>query len=345
MTGGPAPGIANARKACALPAAGAQSSRVLAPPPPHGAGSQRAAAGPMPNLWALILAGGDGTRLAALTRALYRRDVPKQFAVLEGDRSLLQRTLDRIAPLVPARRTVVVVGPNHEALAREQITDLAVELVVQPRNLETAPGLLAGLAHILRRDPEARVAVFPADHHVQNPAPLLEAIDASRGARGRVTLLGVIPGDLETEYGWIVPGRRIRASTFAVSRFVEKPPAQLAARLADAGGLWNTFILVAPARALWSLAKRHLPEHTSLLADLAGGVANAEKGLLQAAYLRMAPASFSRAVLEQAGGLAVMPVEGTGWSDWGSPQRVFRALQGTPHYAPLLARITATAAA
>jgi len=74
-------------------------------------------------LWAIVLAAGDGKRLAPLTRALYGRELPKQFAVLHRGRSLLQTTMDRVAPLVPPERTVVVVGRAHEGLARRQIAE------------------------------------------------------------------------------------------------------------------------------------------------------------------------------------------------------------------------------
>jgi mannose-1-phosphate guanylyltransferase len=94
-------------------------------------------------LWAVVLAAGEGTRLAALTRTLYGTAVPKQFAPLLGERTMLQLTIDRIAPLVPAERTVVVVDQTQESLARAQLEDYpGVLIVLQPGNRGTGPGVL-----------------------------------------------------------------------------------------------------------------------------------------------------------------------------------------------------------
>src|SRR5689334_11977026 len=116
-------------------------------------------------LWAIVLAGGEGKRLAALTRAVYGRDVPKQFAALGSKRSFLQETMLRISALVPAARTLVVVSQTHARLADEQLADFpGVEIVLQPANLGTTAGVMLPLAHVLARDPEAIIAIFPCDH-------------------------------------------------------------------------------------------------------------------------------------------------------------------------------------
>src|SRR5262245_11536221 len=99
-----------------------------------------------PRLWAVVLAAGQGTRLSPLTRALYGHDLPKQYAVLTGDRSMLQKTIDRLAPLVPATRTVVVVAREHANVARAQLAaHPGVDVIVQPRDLDTGPGVLLPL--------------------------------------------------------------------------------------------------------------------------------------------------------------------------------------------------------
>src|SRR5882672_3243328 len=118
-------------------------------------------------LWAIVLAAGEGRRLAPLTRALYGWELPKQFAVLHRGRSLLQTTIDRMVPLVPPERTVVVVGRAHRDLAKIQLAEhRGVEIVAQPRNLDTGPGILLPLTHVLVRDPGASVVILPSDHDV-----------------------------------------------------------------------------------------------------------------------------------------------------------------------------------
>ncbi len=295
---------------------------------------------PMSQPWIVILAGGEGTRLRSLTRALYGADVPKQFAVLVGDKSLLQLTVERAARLTRFERILVIVGTKREALARIQLEPYpGVELVVQPRNLDTGPGLLLPLARILARDPDAHVAVLPSDHYVSDATPLLEALRVD--TRGRITLLGVTPTAPEVEYGWIVAGKRIgRGRSFRIAHFVEKPVDAIAEELFRAGALWNTFVQVGSASTYWALARRYLPIHASVFEHYAESIGTAhERHELEQIYERMSPANFSNDLLSHADTLAVIPIVGTGWSDWGSPKRVFQSLAGSPDLDLLLARI------
>lgn len=306
-------------------------------------------------LWAVVLAAGQGKRLASLTSALYGRELPKQFAVLDGRRSLLQATMERIAPLVPAHRTVVVVSRDYAALARRQLRGFPGAIVTaQPKNLDTGPGILLPLARILAWEPGARVAIFPSDHFVADAAPFLRAVRegarASESSPGQVTLLGVAADRAETEYGWIVPGNGIAheddAALRGVRRFVEKPSPAEARRLLRQGGLWNTFVSVGLLSAYWELAENHLPRHATLFRQYARAVGStAEERLLDSLYDVMPEANFSRLVLERCRGLAVAPVHGSGWSDWGSPHRVFRSLEGTRHLERLRERLAMAAPA
>ncbi len=302
------------------------------------------------SLWAVVLAAGEGRRLVSLTRALYGQELPKQFAEIEPGRTMLQATLDRIAPLVPLSRTVVVVDETQVGHARSQLARYpGVDLALQPKNLDTGPGILFPLARILARDPLATVAIFPSDHDVPRRDPFLDAAERaaspSPGTRDRITLLGVVPDDVEGEYGWIVPGRPIDGVLRGVSRFVEKPPAPVAAALFADGALWNTFVSAARLETYLALAASALPAATALFRQYSGAVGTAgERFVLRAIYDRLAPANFSRAVLERARGLAVLPVEGSGWSDWGSPERVLRSLEQRGQAESLRARLAGAVA-
>jgi len=289
-------------------------------------------------LWAIVLAAGDGKRLAPLTRALYGWELPKQFAVLHRGRSLLQTTVDRIAPLVPPERTVVVVGRAHGALARLQLAEhRGVEIVAQPRNLDTGPGILLPLSHVLAHDPGASVVVLPSDHYVADPRPLLSAVRTAVETSVRVeellTLLGVVPDHAETDYGWIVPGPRVDPGTDerlrGVSRFVEKPSPLEAQHLLRLGALWNTSISISRASTYWDLMREHLPVQAGLFEKYRLQIDRpGQERLLDALYAAMESANFSRAVLERAGNLAVLAIDGTGWSDWGRPERILQSLKG-----------------
>jgi mannose-1-phosphate guanylyltransferase len=307
------------------------------------------AARPSADIWVIVLAGGDGKRLAPLTRALYGLDVPKQFAALRGDRTMLQTTVERAALLAPASRTVVVVGEAHEAIAREQLAPYrGVSLLVQPANLDTGPGLLLPLAWVRRRSIDARVVVMPADHDVPRAAPLVEAIHRAashRTTRGRLALIGVVPDRAETEYGWIQRGARLAgrdgAGAWRLEGFREKPDADVAARLRARGALWNTFIMTGPVEQVWRLGKRHLPKQARVLERWARGCESDERARLRDAYRTMEPGNWSVDVLSAArrDDLAVVDMRGSGWSDWGSPRRVFQSLAGTPDQHRLLSRI------
>lgn len=293
----------------------------------------------------VVLAGGEGRRLAPLTRALYGSDLPKQFAVIAGERSLLQTTIERAMVLTTLDRISVVVTAHHERIARTQLAPYpGVDLVVQPANLDTAPGMLLPLVRILAHTWNARVVFLPSDHYVADPAPIARALaDANRGdAHRRLALVGVASTGPEIEYGWIVRGARIaRSAAFGVRRFHEKPSQPVADGLWRSGGLWNTFISTGPIDVFWELAKQHIPVHAAALERYAVAIGGlGEANALDGAYRTMAPANFSREVLSRAGdALAVLPVAGTGWSDWGSPARVFASLAGTDNHERLVDRI------
>lgn len=296
--------------------------------------------------WAVVLAAGEGTRLRSLTRFLYGEDRPKQFAVIEGERSLLQWTLDRIATRFPVERTIVVVGKAHEAVARQQLREYeGVDLIVQPRNVGTAPGILLPLARIRARDPGACVAVFPSDHYATHPERLLHGVDVALDAADRsgLTLIGVEPDRAETEYGWIVPDGSAYSSTdrlWSVNRFVEKPDRPLAQRLLRQGALWNTFIICGRLSEFWAEARQRLPGSVRRFDLYVEGLGQpTEELLLEYIYRDMEISDFSRDVLQKTQRLAVVRVSDSGWSDWGSPRRVFESLRGSSEHRRLLARI------
>jgi len=283
-------------------------------------------------LWAVVLAGGSGTRLAPLTTALYGFPLPKQYAVFDGRRSLLQQTLDRVLGLVPENRIVVVAAAEHQAFARKQLVDRpGITLVLQPKNLDTGPGILLGLSFVLARDEHAAVAVFPSDHYIPNAAPVLEAVrDLSRrAAEGAwdLALLGAEAHHPETDYGWIVPGPT-EDPTFPslrpVVRFVEKPGPLEASSLLAQRSLWNTFIFVGLGSRMWKLAETCLPM-THRFGELRRRIrTNTAQSatFLDDLYRELPAANWSRDVLSRGERLAVVSVCESGWSDWGSPERV-----------------------
>jgi mannose-1-phosphate guanylyltransferase len=287
----------------------------------------------MNEMWAIVLAGGEGSRLRSLVRLLHEQPIPKQFATLVGEQSLLQSTLERVRAVAPPDRTMVVVSRDQEELARRQLVDSGeIEIVVQPENRGTALGILLPLARLRRRDPDASVAIFPSDHYVPRPTPYVDSVCRSLRSQ-RITLLGVSPERADPDLGWIVPSGPLSEGMGAVERFVEKPDRAVAETLFDQGALWNSFVIVGPLRDIWALAAVHLPNDTAAFerAD--------DSSLIDRLYQSERQVDFSRAILERATGLRVARVDGSGWTDWGTPERVIQSLAGLPALDLLLNRI------
>src|SRR5262245_14875509 len=160
--------------------------------------------------WSIVLAGGDGTRLMGASVGGYRVDRPKQFCRFGADDSLLRSTLDRVFRRTPPARLLPVVSQKHYGWWTDELRDIPVEnVIVQPRNRGTAIAILHALITIFPRDPDAVIVVHPSDHGVEQDAPWNDALDQAIAIAGAapddLVLLGIVPGDPETEYGWIVP--------------------------------------------------------------------------------------------------------------------------------------------
>jgi mannose-1-phosphate guanylyltransferase len=298
-------------------------------------------------LWAIILAAGSGSRLASLTRALHGRALAKQFAVFVGGDSLLQTTVERILPLVPPERIVVVVGPGQEIVASRQLARwCGIELIAQPLDLDTGPGLLLPLAIVRTRDESAQVVVLPADHHVARPGAMLDAIDRAMSASlcypDQLCLLGAVPDAPESGCAWILPGPGLRLlGVHAVRCMVEKASPPLAERLHRSGGLLNSRAMVASVVRLWALGTAHLSHHAAGIESclMRSHLPEICARRLDELYRSLWPACFSHTILDRAALLSVLPFSGTGWSDWDTPRQVFESLKGTADLSPLLARL------
>ena len=285
------------------------------------------------NTWALILAAGQGTRLRSLTTTNEGFAVPKQFCSLRGGASLMEETLSRAETVATRSHIVTVVAAEHRRWWEALLWTLPGEnVVVQPQNKGTAAGLLLPLLHILRRDPNATVAVLPSDHLVCDESVLAQTLrQATRLARVDhrwVHLLGAEPVQVDTEFGYIVP-EMAGAAASTVLRFVEKPAAAVAQELVRTGALLNMFIMVATARAFLALyAHRHAP----LVAQLTEAVYRDRYTPLDSLaaerlYPTLETLDFSRDILQgQESTLCVLKVPDCGWSDLGTPERVVDAL-------------------
>lgn len=282
--------------------------------------------------WVIILAAGEGSRLASLTRGPDGVPVPKQFCSFDGRRSLLRATLDRAGRLAPPARQVVVVAAHHERWWRGEVAGLPPgNVLVQPFPRGTAAGLLLPALECQHRDPQAAVAVLPSDHHVEDEqvlqAALRDALTDSRRHAGCPVLLGIQPDRPDCGYGWIVPEAAPDRGS-GIARFVEKPEGARATALMEAGAVWSSFMLCGAASALLQLFDRAMPGPARLIGETwsgsgQSGAGGFDEGLLQAAYRRIPALDFSRDVLEAcADRVRVVSVPACGWTDLGTPERV-----------------------
>ena len=284
--------------------------------------------------WALVLAAGDGTRLASLTTDANGRSVPKQFCSLTGGHSLLEDAMQRARRIVPRDRLCAIVAADHRRYWQPTLWTLpASNVIVQPRNCGTANGILLAVLKILERDPLARIVFLPADHYVRDEnalgGSLREAVTSLTRLSGGLSLVGIAPEEADPELGYIVPGPELRDGTRTVERFVEKPEPALARALLARGALWNSFIFAASGPGLLGMMREAMPDavdamSTALARDALGGTRSA----LEALYRDLPVVDFSRTVIQGAERrLRVIAAPACGWSDLGTPKRVAETLR------------------
>lgn len=285
--------------------------------------------------WAVILAGGEGTRLRSLTRVIAGDERPKQFCPVLGDETLLDQTRNRVALTVQPRQTLFVLTHPHERYYDSLLSDVARELlVVQPKNAGTAPAILYSLMRLSKTDPFSTVAFFPSDHYFSDDAAFMSYVDsafeATHHGDDKVIILGIKPHGPETEYGWIEPlSQRLTPDTISwVRRFWEKPKDEVARGLMNEGCLWNSFVMVGRVSAFLEMIRQALPDLFDGFKAIEPILNTAMEGqAVEDLYARIPDTNFSESVLaKRPGNLAVLPVRGLKWSDLGKPQRVLSTL-------------------
>ena len=291
---------------------------------------------------AIVLAGGDGTRLQSFTASVTGRAIPKQYCPISGAESMLQRTLQRVSLRIARRSTLLVVAAAHAEFYEGQQTEIDEQsLVDEPENRGTASAILHALLRLAKLTPDGAVAIFPSDHYVSDDCRFMKYVDLAfeyiQAFPQRVVLFGIQPNGRQVDYGWIEPGRPIVFgwSVFSnmvhVRRFHEKPPLAMAEELFRRGCLWNSFVLIGNTQRLLALIARALPDlYRSFSAVRVKLGTSLEAQALEFLYRNLRPADFSYCVLQKVfSSLAVLPVTGLEWSDLGTPERLLAVLRRT----------------
>jgi mannose-1-phosphate guanylyltransferase len=274
----------------------------------------------MDDVYAVIMAGGSGTRFWPLSRASW----PKQFLALAGNgRSLLQQTVHRLAGIVPSERVLVVTSEKHADATREQLPELPRENVLaEPEGRNTAPYVAWGAAHVSARNPRGVMAVLPADPFIADEGAYRKVIDRALAAArdGGLITIGVSPTRAETGYGYIETGVELSPGLNRVQRFVEKPDAERAEAFLAAGNfLWNSGMFFFRADAVLAEFERQLPLlhefATTCRTQLANGQSDIEYA--RSRYGSLTSISIDHGVMENARDIRVVPGS-FGWYDIGS---------------------------
>jgi mannose-1-phosphate guanylyltransferase len=288
-------------------------------------------------LYAVIMAGGVGSRFWPRSR----RANPKQFLDVLSTSSLIQQTYERVRPDVPPERVFVVTHEDYAQTTREHLPDIPPENVLaEPVGRNTAPCIALAAARLHATDPDAVMAVLPADHFVRQPERFLEVLrvaaaragEAGDGAGALVTI-GIEPTHPETGYGYIQYDASDREEdeeaprAFRVLAFAEKPDLSTAERFLDSGDfLWNSGMFIWRADAILDAIDRYLPEVAAAFrpVETAFAAGEAREAVAQA-YAATPRISIDYGVMERAaadGRVYVVP-GAFGWNDVGDWRAVY----------------------
>lgn len=267
--------------------------------------------------WAVVLAGGIGSRFWPLSTPTR----PKQLLPLVDNRPLLVAALERLEPLVPLSRTLVLTNSSLVEAVRSAAPRLPAENVIaEPRAVGTGGALAWGASEIERREgSDATMISVHADWSIADAAGFRRALDqAATLAETRHTLVtvGIVPGRPDTGFGYIRPGEPLSEGAFRVDRFVEKPTKSAAGELIREGALWNSGIFAWRVGDFLAEVHRVTPELSPALIE-AGAIADKF-------FAAATPITVDVGVLERSANVAVIPGS-FGWDDvgtWASLARV-----------------------
>ena len=277
--------------------------------------------------YAVIMAGGIGTRFWPASR----KEHPKQFLDIFGDGTLIQNTVARLQGLVPPERCLVVTHERYVEKTQKQLPAVPDEnILAEPISRNTAPCIAYAATTLAKRDPEATMAVLPADHVIGNVEQFHKTLDvAFDTARNREALvtIGIEPTYPATGYGYIqydgAEDEKANLQAYPVRTFAEKPDQSTAERFIDAGDfLWNSGMFIWRADTILSQIETHLPDAHEAFAPVRASENGIDRDTLVQAFQNSPRISIDYGVMEQADTVYVVP--GTfDWNDVGDWRAVY----------------------
>ncbi len=220
-------------------------------------------------MYSVILCGGSGTRLWPLSRKNY----PKQFLNLFGDKSLLQETYLRVRQIIPTKKIFFVTNKENYFNVLNQIKEVdekikPEQILIEPASLNTAPAITLAVKYLTEKakaNPSAPIIFLPSDHYITDKVAYLDLVKkAMREVGNNIGTIGVTPTKAETGYGYIKKGKK-RNSFFVVSQFKEKPNKKTAERYLKSGEyVWNSGMYIASSKTFLQELRKHAPKIYSL---------------------------------------------------------------------------------
>ncbi len=281
--------------------------------------------------YAVIMAGGGGTRLWPLSR----KSQPKQTLSFGRSRTLFQMAVDRLSGLIPTERILVVTVADQAILLQSQCPEIPVEnYLIEPMPRGTASVVALAAVALRARDPQAAMIVLAADHFIENVAYFQQCIRASLAvaAQGYLVTLGITPTFPSAGYGYIQFGETLDVfeglPVHRALKFKEKPAQDVASRfLATGDHAWNSGMFIWTVERIMAEMAESMPDLTAKL-ELIAQVWNspARAGVLQAIWPTLVSETIDFGVMEKAKQVAVIPAADLGWNDVGSWESLFEVL-------------------